>query len=103
MPSLFAIMGIGPPEMIVLGVIAVLLFGNRLPSVMRSLGQGMVEFKKGLRGMEEEIESAARTNTRHVAYEDDLDDRETVSAPKFEPPTSEPKAESSAENSTANA
>lgn len=102
MPSLFAIMGIGPPEMIVLGVIAVLLFGNRLPSVMRSLGQGMVEFKKGLRGMEEEIESAARTNTR-VAYQDDLDDREEISAPKFEPPTSEPKAESAAENASSSA
>ena len=36
--------------MIVVGLIALLLFGNRLPSVMRSLGQGVTEFKKGLEG-----------------------------------------------------
>uniref|UniRef100_A0A7C2JYU4 Twin-arginine translocase TatA/TatE family subunit n=1 Tax=Schlesneria paludicola TaxID=360056 RepID=A0A7C2JYU4_9PLAN len=42
----------GLPEMIVFGVIALLLFGKRLPDVARSLGQGIVEFKKGLRGDE---------------------------------------------------
>ena len=31
-------------------VIVFLLFGNRLPSVMRSLGRGVTEFKKGLEG-----------------------------------------------------
>ncbi len=37
-------------------VIVMLLFGNRLPSVMRSLGEGVVEFKKGLQGIEEDKE-----------------------------------------------
>ena len=37
-----------PMMWLVVGIIVVLLFGNRLPSVMRSLGQGMTEFKKGL-------------------------------------------------------
>jgi sec-independent protein translocase protein TatA len=36
-------------ELMVVGVVAVLLFGNRLPEVGRSLGKGMIEFKKGLR------------------------------------------------------
>lgn len=40
----------GPMEMLIIGVIILLLFGNRLPSVMRSLGRGVVEFKKGLSG-----------------------------------------------------
>ena len=40
--------GIGTTELIVVAVIALLLFGNRLPSVMRSLGQGVTEFKRGL-------------------------------------------------------
>lgn len=39
----------GPMEMVILGVIVLLLFGTRLPSVMRSLGVGITEFKKGLK------------------------------------------------------
>jgi len=35
-------------------VVVLLLFGNRLPSVMRSLGRGVTEFKKGLEGGEED-------------------------------------------------
>ena len=46
--NLFAFLS--PETMIVVGLIALLLFGNRLPSVMRSLGQGVTEFKKGLEG-----------------------------------------------------
>ncbi len=38
--------------MVVMGV-AVLLFGSRLPEVGRSLGKGIIEFKKGLRGIED--------------------------------------------------
>ena len=49
--------GIGTTELIVLCILGLILFGNRLPSVMRSLGQGITEFKKGLR----EEEPAAQT------------------------------------------
>ena len=41
--------GIGTTELIILCILGLILFGNRLPSVMRSLGQGITEFKKGLR------------------------------------------------------
>jgi TatA/E family protein of Tat protein translocase len=40
----------GPMEIIILGMVVLLLFGNRLPSVMRSLGVGITEFKKGIKG-----------------------------------------------------
>ena len=40
--------GIGTTELVICMVICLILFGNRLPSVMRSLGRGVVEFKKGL-------------------------------------------------------
>jgi sec-independent protein translocase protein TatA len=52
----------GPMEMIIIGVIVLLLFGNRLPSVMRSLGKGITEFKKGVQGIEEDIEEASQGN-----------------------------------------
>jgi sec-independent protein translocase protein TatA len=43
----------GMPELLIVAVIVLLLFGNRLPSVIRSLGQGLVEFKKGVQGIED--------------------------------------------------
>ncbi|TWU27537.1 twin arginine translocase protein A [Bythopirellula polymerisocia] len=36
--------------MLIVGLIVLLLFGTRLPSVMRSLGEGITEFKKGMKG-----------------------------------------------------
>jgi sec-independent protein translocase protein TatA len=56
MPPLLGIFGLGPTELVILAIIVLLLFGNRLPSVMRSLGRGVVEFKKGVSGEEEEGE-----------------------------------------------
>jgi len=46
--------GIGYQEMIIVLIVVFILFGHRLPSVMRSLGRGVVEFKEGMRGIEEE-------------------------------------------------
>ena len=50
----------GPWEIIIIAVVALLLFGRRLPEVGRSLGRGIVEFKKGLRGFEDEINQASQ-------------------------------------------
>ncbi|NIP84793.1 MAG: hypothetical protein GTO03_04245 [Planctomycetales bacterium] len=46
----------GLPELLIVGAILLLLFGNRLPSVMRSMGRGVIEFKKGVQGIEDDIE-----------------------------------------------
>ena len=48
---------VGWLEMTVIGVILLLLFGRRLPEVGRSLGQGIVEFKKGLKDVTDDIKS----------------------------------------------
>jgi len=86
--------GVGPFEMMVFGVIALLLFGKRLPEVARSLGKGIVEFKRGIRGVEDEFRSAAysqpeRPQTRRRPDPVD-DDQQEWTAPRFEPPKSEP-------------
>jgi sec-independent protein translocase protein TatA len=47
-------MGLGPWHLLLIAVVVLLLFGNRLPQVMRSLGEGVVEFKKGMQGIEED-------------------------------------------------
>ncbi len=54
----------GPFEMMIIGVVVLLLFGNRLPSVMRSLGKGIVEFKKGVKGIEDDVDSASDSSER---------------------------------------
>lgn len=51
---------IGLPEAIVLLLLGLLIFGRRLPEVGRSLGKGIVEFRKGLSGIEQEVEEATR-------------------------------------------
>ena len=45
-------------ELIVVLVVALLLFGKRLPDVARSLGKGIVEFKKGVKGIEDDVDKA---------------------------------------------
>jgi len=56
---MFAFMGLpGGSEWIIILIVALLLFGPRLPSVMRSIGKGVVEFKKGLRDVEDDVNDA---------------------------------------------
>jgi sec-independent protein translocase protein TatA len=85
--------GLSPVEIMIVGAVAVLLFGSRLPSVARSLGKSMTEFKKGLHGIEDEVNTASRPG--RVTNYAPSDDRDEATAPKFEPPTSEPSAANS--------
>jgi sec-independent protein translocase protein TatA len=63
MSPLFAIFSLSPAEIMILLIFGVLLFGRRLPEVGRYLGKGIVEFKKGLKGLEDEVEGMV--STRH--------------------------------------
>lgn len=72
MYSLFAFFGLpGHFELLIFLVIVLLLFGNRLPSVMRSMGRGIVEFKKGVQGIEEDIDGAVNAATKPAKSKDD--------------------------------
>ena len=85
---------IGWFEMMMLLGVAVLLFGKRLPEVGRSLGKGIVEFKKGLSGAVDEFDisgtgrsswtsgSSGRSADKPAAQSTYTD----LSVPKFELP-----------------
>jgi len=96
--------GIGAPEVLIFGVIALLLFGKRLPEVARSLGQGVGQFKKGISGLQEEFTKASEPPPKKkepvavgsgVAAEEDKED---WSAPAFSPPPVEAEAEKQPEH-----
>ena len=78
----------GFPELIIFCTIALLLFGKRLPEVARSLGKGIVEFKKGVSGIEDEVtqstyNSSSTSSTPRPAASEEVKE---VTAPKCEPP-----------------
>ncbi len=81
---------LNPMELMVVMGVAVLLFGKRLPEVGRSLGRGIVEFKKGLRGVEEEFRSA--TDLAHSPVVPSYQHAESTepTVPKFESPDASP-------------
>lgn len=47
-------------EWMIILVVALLIFGKRLPEVGKSLGKGIVEFKKGLKGVKDELDDVER-------------------------------------------
>jgi sec-independent protein translocase protein TatA len=88
---------LNPVQVIIIGVIAVMLFGKRLPEVGRSLGKHIAGFRKGIRSIEDVIHQAATSvNTddySHPTAQHNADDHDEATAPKFEPPP-QPKRES---------
>ncbi len=52
----------GWAEIAVLLVIGLLIFGKRLPDVGRNLGKSIVEFKKGIKGIGDDIDKEAESN-----------------------------------------
>lgn len=65
MQPIFAF-GLGPVELVVVALVILLLFGNRLPTLMRSLGRGVIEFKKGAQGIDEEGVDENREEGTHA-------------------------------------
>jgi sec-independent protein translocase protein TatA len=83
MSPLFGFFNLGAQEMIVLLIIGVLLFGRKLPEVGRYLGKGIVEFKKGIKGLEDDVEGTA-TRQEPALEQPRPPQRVQTTAPKFE-------------------
>jgi sec-independent protein translocase protein TatA len=94
--------GFGFQELLIVGVVAVLLFGKRLPDVARTFGAQYREFRKGLSEFQSQIDftdtynsAPSKPKPAHKSYSD-YDDHDEVSAPKFEPPPAAPVLDDSA-------
>lgn len=71
-PTLLGIFGLpGGGEWIILLILGLLIFGRRLPEVGRSIGKSVVEFKKGIKGIEEEIETESDRSAPAARIEHD--------------------------------
>ncbi len=55
-------------EWIAIGLVMLLLFGSRLPSVARSIGDAMREFKKGVHDMSDDVTSPPKSNRHEQSY-----------------------------------
>jgi sec-independent protein translocase protein TatA len=99
--------GIGTSELLVIGVLAVLLFGSKLPEVARNFGRTYQQFRKSLTDLQSsftsEVSAPAKfdNQSQKIAnYKDAVDEFEAP-PPRFEPPTassenqSPPETESS--------
>jgi sec-independent protein translocase protein TatA len=109
-PLSFIFGGMGMMEVMVIGGIAVMLFGKNLPSVARKFGKTYREFRKGLSEFQNQVRVDDYVNDVYSDIDDDsnntsssasgaddwsaedFDDYSPPSAPMFEPPPSEPSA-----------
>ncbi len=88
---------LGPMEMMLIMGLGVLLFGKRLPEVGRSLGRGIVEFKKGLNGVGDDFASSSNSrsfpNHGSSRYSDDRPAGEATSTSTYTDSSSVPRFE----------
>ena len=77
-PTLAVLGPLGPPEMIVIFVAILLLFGaKRLPQLARSMGKSLGEFRRAKEDFENEIREAGREIEAETALETNPKGRKT--------------------------
>lgn len=83
---------LGPMEMMLVAGIALILFGKNLPKVARDLGKSIVEFKKGINQIEDDVNHSVYTKqeSSNASRPAPPEEKVEATAPKFEPPKSEP-------------
>lgn len=92
--------GLGMFEMAIIAVLAVVLFGSKLPQMMRSIGKSYGQFRKGLSDIQADLDEATREGeeeyerSKSRGFVEEYEDRDVATAPKFVPPPAEPQTAS---------
>ena len=78
-------------EWLFIAGVALLIWGKRLPEVARNMGRGVVEFKKGLKGIEDEMETHTTPPPPRITQQAPPPSQPQISQPyKFDPYTGKP-------------
>jgi sec-independent protein translocase protein TatA len=87
--------GLGPLEIVVIGAIAVMLYGKRLPEVGRTVGRTLGEFRRQWGELSREFDLAAHVDGRALPAKGPSRrpvgdaDAGLAAAPRFDPPAGE--------------
>jgi sec-independent protein translocase protein TatA len=64
MNHLLFLQNLGAPEIIIIAIVILLLFGGKkIPELMKGLGKGIKNFKEGVKGIENDINADDKTTT----------------------------------------
>jgi sec-independent protein translocase protein TatA len=88
--------GLSVQELMIVGVVAVLLFGKNLPDVAKKFGGMYRDFRKSLDDLRSQVDftdtfNSAPSRPKPRKTYSDYDDLDEISAPKFEPPPPPPE------------
>jgi sec-independent protein translocase protein TatA len=92
--------GLGPLELMVIGVIAVMLYGKQLPDVGLKVGKSLAELRRQWSTISRDLDvtgeiksrqGQAHTDTRRLSSQFD-DEESAQTSPAFDPPTSSPES-----------
>src|SRR3954453_13526168 len=91
-------LGLSFQELLIVGVVAVLLFGKNLPDVAKKFGGMYRDFRKSLDDLRSQVDFTDTFNSAPARQKprktySDFDDVDDISAPKFEPPPEPPKSD----------
>jgi sec-independent protein translocase protein TatA len=85
--------GLGPVEIVVIGALAVMLYGKKLPEVGRSVGQSIAELRRQWTAISRDLDVAAQLEGREPRparparrFDDEVVGAASVSSPRFDPP-----------------
>ena len=86
--------GLSVQELIIVGVVAVLLFGKNLPDVAKKFGGMYRDFRKSLDDLRSQVDftdtyNSAPSRPKPRRSYSELDDIDEINAPKFQPPPAE--------------